>query len=124
MLITACLLIVLIGLIHSYLGEKYLLIRLFRRDNLPKLMGGDWFTKRLLRFAWHLTTVVWWAMAAIIYVLVNPSQNVESDIVNIIGVTFLLSGILSGVASHGKHLSWLVFLAIAGCCFFTDNFAI
>ena len=30
-----------IGLAHSILGERYILVRLFRRDNLPKLLGSD-----------------------------------------------------------------------------------
>lgn len=29
-----------LGLAHSILGEKYILIRLFRRTDLPKLFGG------------------------------------------------------------------------------------
>jgi hypothetical protein len=37
---------------HSYLGERYILTRLFRRDNLPKLLGGVEFTKQTLRFDW------------------------------------------------------------------------
>jgi hypothetical protein len=36
-------------------ARKYILIRLFRRDDLPKLFGGTEFTVRTLRFAWHLT---------------------------------------------------------------------
>ncbi len=50
-----------IGIAHSYLGERYILIRLFRRDDLPKLFGGPEFTIQTLRFAWHLTTIAWWA---------------------------------------------------------------
>ena len=73
MLLIGTILLLIIGLIHSYLGEKYLLIRLFRRDNLPKLLGSDWFTKRVLRFAWHLTTLAWWGFSAILYVLSNPT---------------------------------------------------
>lgn len=34
---------------HSYLGERYILVRLFRRDNLPRLFGGTEFTVRTLR---------------------------------------------------------------------------
>ncbi|MFT5881048.1 MAG: hypothetical protein ACI86X_002187 [Moritella sp.] len=63
MLITGALLAIFIGLVHSYLGELFILTRLFRQD-LPKLLGNDWFTKRILRFAWHLTTVAWWGFAA------------------------------------------------------------
>ncbi len=36
----------------SILGEKYILIRLLRRD-LPNLFSGDSFTKQTLRFAWR-----------------------------------------------------------------------
>lgn len=45
------------GIAHSYLGERYILTRLFRRDDLPRLFGGTAFTTATLRFAWHLTTI-------------------------------------------------------------------
>ncbi|MDC7807411.1 hypothetical protein PQS31_11325 [Luteimonas sp BLCC-B24] len=44
-----------LGVAHSILGERYILVRLFRRNNLPKLFGGTEFTTRTLRFAWHIT---------------------------------------------------------------------
>ena len=56
-------LVLLVGLAHSYLGERYILIRLFRRSDLPHLFGSDVFTRRTLRFAWHLTTVAWWGLS-------------------------------------------------------------
>lgn len=52
-----------VGAAHSYLGERYILIRLFRRPDLPHLFGSDLFTRRTLRFAWHLTTLAWWGFA-------------------------------------------------------------
>lgn len=57
-LTAAAVLLLLIGLAHSYLGERYIFVRLFRLE-LTKLFGSDWFTERTLRFAWHLTTVAW-----------------------------------------------------------------
>jgi len=119
MLYFGCFLLVTIGLVHSYLGEKYILIRLFRRDNLPKISGSAWYTKRVLRFAWHITTIVWWGVAAILFLLENPSVNIRQEILLTITFTFLLSGIVSAIFSHGKHLSWIVFFAIAGLCGFT-----
>ena len=56
-----------VGLAHSVLGEKYILIRLFRRPDLPKLFGGTEFTVRTLRFAWHLTTIAWWGAMAMFF---------------------------------------------------------
>lgn len=114
MLIFATILLVAIGLVHSYLGEKYLLIRLFRLDNLPHLLGSDWFTKQTLRFAWHITTVAWWGLAAILLVISNNSDNIVNDILLITASVFLVSGLVSVTFSKGKHFSWVVFLLIAG----------
>ena len=57
MLIAAALLLVLTGLAHSYLGERDILIRLFKRDNVPKLFGGTDFTTGTLRSVWHPLTI-------------------------------------------------------------------
>ena len=113
MLIIAALILTIIGFFHSYLGEKYILIRLFRRENLPKLFGDDWFTKRVLRFAWHLTTLCWWGFAGILLVLSNSESIVHRDVFLIIAAVFALSGLLSFGFSRGKHLSWLFFFIVA-----------
>ncbi len=65
MLIAAATLLFLTGVAHSYLGERYILMRLFRLDNLPQLFGGTSFTTGTLRFVWHLTTVAWWGLGYI-----------------------------------------------------------
>ena len=36
-----------LGLGHSILGERYILIRLFRRQDLPKLFGGTFLAATL-----------------------------------------------------------------------------
>lgn len=118
MLYIACVLAVLIGLLHSVLGEKYILTRLFRRDNLPQLLGGDWFTKRVLRFARHLTTIAWWGFAAILFALASPGQNIHREVLLVVAVVFLVSGILSAAFTKGKHISWLIFWAISGISFY------
>jgi uncharacterized protein (DUF486 family) len=113
MLIIGSLLLILIGFVHSFMGEKYILVRLFRNNNLPKLLGGDWFTKRVLRFAWHLTTLAWWGFAVILYLLSVPSENIRSEILLTITVVFALSGVVSLSFTRGKHLSWIFFFSIA-----------
>lgn len=40
MLITSAFIAIFLGLVHSYLGERYILTRLFGRE-LPKLLGSD-----------------------------------------------------------------------------------
>ena len=119
MLLLAATLLVIIGIVHSYLGEKYILIRLFKRDNLPHLHGSDWFTKQTLRFALHITTLAWWGFAAILLIISNNGENIVNDILLITASVFLISGFVSVVFSKGRHLSWVVFLLIAVACYYS-----
>src|SRR5215210_2783617 len=83
-----------IGCAHSYLGEKYILIRLFRRADLPVLFGGSEFTTRTLRLAWHLTTVSWWG-AAIVFFAMAQAPISSAVMGSILGAVFLSSGIVT-----------------------------
>ena len=111
MLYLAAFLAIVLGAVHSILGERYILVRLFRRVNLPKLFGGTEFTTRTLRFAWHVTTVTWWGFAALLVQLAQGSLSPASVAV-VIGYTSIASGFLPLVITRGKHLSWVVLFAI------------
>ncbi len=106
-----------IGIVHSVLGERYILRRLFRRDNLPKLFGGTEFTVLTLRFAWHITTIAWWGFAAILVLLVEQSVTFQ-NLAMVLAATYLTTSIIAFVGSRGRHLSWLVFLFIGSVCLY------
>jgi hypothetical protein len=107
----AAVLLVLLSLLHSYLGEKYILVRLFRLDHLPKIFGSDDFTKRTLRFAWHLTTIAWLGIAALMVYIAQPNIN-RVVLGNIIGLIFFLHFLVAFIGSKAKHLSWIIFILI------------
>lgn len=111
LLYLAAFLILAVSVAHSYLGERYILMRLFRRSDLPKLFGSSEFTVGTLRFAWHLTSIAWMGLAAVLIALAHPPHSAAS-LGLIVGVTFLLHGLVALLASRGKHLSWIVFLVI------------
>ncbi len=113
LLYVAAFLIAALAIAHSVLGERYILIRLFRRDDLPKLFGGTAFTKRTLRLAWHITTVGWFGFAALLIQVAQGSITPAST-VQIIGFASIASGLVSLLISRGQHLSWLVFFAVGG----------
>ena len=113
MLYLAAFLSAVLGLAHSVLGERYILVRLFRREDLPKLFGSTQFTTRTLRFAWHITTVAWCGFAALLVQLAQ-GQLTSSSTLQIIGWTFVASGFLPLIITRGKHWSWLVLFAIGG----------
>lgn len=113
--VVAASLILAIGVAHSWLGERYILMRLFRRQNIPHLLGSDVFTKRTLRFAWHLTTVFWVGIAAMLLILASYPLDASARMLSrVIAATFLVSAVAALVGSRGRHLSWVVFLLIAG----------
>mgnify|MGYP003660472062 CR=1 FL=1 len=116
MLYLAAVLIALLGLVHSVLGERYILVRLFRREGLPKLFGSTAFTTQTLRFAWHLTTVVWWGLAALIVVAARRALQ-PADVLHAIAWIALVSGFFPLVFTRGKHLAWVVFFAVAALLF-------
>lgn len=98
-----------LGLAHSVLGERYILTRLFRRP-LPPLFGDDAFTRRTLRFAWHLTTLAWWGMGALLAAYAQGGLDAGARLaVRAVALTFLATAALS----RGRHLAWVVMLLIA-----------
>ncbi|GAB4196633.1 MAG: hypothetical protein Tsb002_30130 [Wenzhouxiangellaceae bacterium] len=109
---SAAILLIGIGLAHSILGERYVLQRLGRLENLPRLrLGGRELMMEVLRFAWHITTLTWFGIAGILILIAHDQLNNHSASAIIAG-TFIFSGVISLIAARGKHYSWLVFFAI------------
>lgn len=108
MLTIASVLLVICGLAHSYLGERYLLMRLFRRDNLPHLLGDDSFTKGTLRFTWHITSFAWFGFAA----LLSLPEARSATLLYVVSAVFCASALFAACYTRGRHLSWIVFGAI------------
>lgn len=113
LLYVAAVLVTALAIAHSVLGERYILSRLFRRGDLPKLFGTSDFTVQTLRFAWHITTFAWFGLAALLVHAARGDLTV-SGMLNIVGLTAIASGFLPLFFTRGKHLSWLVFFAIGG----------
>jgi hypothetical protein len=112
MLLAAAGLASLLALAHSYLGERYILMRLFRRDALPALSGGTALTRQTLRIAWHLTGLAWLSLAAVL-VKINSHDPSRAELGLLVAGTFGTSGLVALVGSRGRHLSWIVFMAVA-----------
>lgn len=121
LLYVAAFLTVSLGIAHSYLGEKYILIRLFRRENLPRIFGDQEFTGHTLRFAWHITTVAWIGLAALLVHAGRGDLTVPGTL-RIIGVTAIISGLFPIIFTRGRHLAWIVLFAIGGISLWCSAF--
>jgi hypothetical protein len=113
-LITAAILAFGLAAAHSYLGERFILTRLFRRTELPHLFGSDLFTRQTLRFAWHLTGIAWVGLGMVLlsFTVSDPQQS-RSVALQVVSGTFLLHALITLIATRGRHLAWIIFLAIA-----------
>lgn len=114
-LLVAAILTIAIGAVHSWLGERRLIGPLLSPELRQGPLASSPFARQVLRFAWHLTSIAWWGIGAILAVLAFSPLDPQSRLmVAVIGATFLASGIVTLVASRSRHLAWPVFLAIAG----------
>ena len=109
-----------VGVAHSILGERYIIRRLFRRPDLPRLLGGTEFTTRTIRFAWHVTTIAWWGLGGALYLIASDTLT-RQRLGLVIGATFLVTSLIALVASRGRHLSWPVFLFIAAIAIYATR---
>src|SRR4051812_25779470 len=106
----AALLAFLLAVTHSWLGEVRILQPIFAVEDLPKLRGSRRAMQRIVRFAWHLTSLFFVGMAAILFYFSRAMKDVT--VLEIISITYLISAVITISVSRGRHYAWVIFLAI------------
>jgi CDP-diglyceride synthetase len=104
---------------HSWLGERWIIQPVLAMENIPQLFGSRRGMKKILRFAWHLTSVFFVGMAAVLlhYSVVGSDRAV----LFIISITYLLSAVMTLAVSRGRHYAWVVFVIIGLLTWFSRN---
>jgi hypothetical protein len=104
------------AVLHSALGER-LIFRSLSLDSLPAVAGSALFTKRVLRFFWHMVSVAWAGFAVLLWHLAEHStlDTTGQWTAAVIGWTFFASSIVALVGSRGRHFAWAILLVIAAC---------
>ncbi len=111
-LFSAGIISLIMAIIHSLMGEKYFLPRLYK-PVLPFHLGTEIFINRTLRTAWHFVSLSWiGGGAALIYLSMSPHTPLFTGFVWIVGGWYLASALLSLLLSRGRHFSWVVLFAI------------
>lgn len=114
MLTAAAAIFVLLAVAHSLLGERFIISRLLRRGDLPKIFGSASFTGQTLRYCWHLTSVLGLGMA---YLLIQLGQGDPAvALVRTLAVTAFVGTAMAIVITRGRHLSWVGFLMAGIIC--------
>ena len=109
------LLTVILALIHSIVGEILIINPLQKVEGLPAMFGSVGLTKQTLRLAWHITTLLAFGLAAVLFYYSQFSAFDSSQIfvLKSISITYFASFFVALVGSRGKHIAWFVFLLAA-----------
>lgn len=116
-LLIAAAVLAAIGIMHTVVaewkGERRLVwqiqqLTLFESDD-----AKDRLAKRIVRLAWHATSLVWCGCAVVLaYVAFVEATGPIIAVVRILSAVFLLHSVLSLAIARGRHASWLGFLIV------------
>lgn len=99
---------------HSILGERRLIGPLLSISQSETGILRNVLARRILRYAWHATSLTWIAVAAILIIAGTlPPLPQGRLIVFVIGASFLVMALISFAISRGRHIGWPL-LAAAG----------
>ena len=113
-LIAAALATLLTAFTHSYFGEKRLIAPLVTSNDgvMSRLLA-----KQVIRFAWHLTSLLWIGQALLLLRAASNSQYFDRTLVAGIGLLYVGVGLFDAVATRGKHIGWPLLTAIGVLAF-------
>jgi len=111
LLVAAAAIVGYVGMMHSILGERYVLRRLFKLPNLPLLRDDPQFTKSVLRWAWHLASLAWVGLAVLLVAVALASGDGAKVTARIVSLILLASGIIVLAGIGLRHPAWPLFLA-------------
>ncbi|MBW8845157.1 MAG: hypothetical protein JF607_09315 [Burkholderiales bacterium] len=116
-LVAAAASVFLIGLVHSWLGERLVFKHLRRAGLVPD--GGEPalrpYQTRILWASWHVVTALAWALAWVLLCLAQPAARAASagTVEPIIATALAVSGGLVLLSNRGRHPAWIALLAAA-----------
>jgi branched-subunit amino acid ABC-type transport system permease component len=112
----AAVLAILVGLVHSVLGER-LIFRRMRQGGLIPTNGARLIGEghvRILWATWHVVTIFGWSFAAILFWLGQVAPSVShSIVVNAIVIAMSASAVLVFVGTRARHPGWVGLLGVA-----------
>jgi hypothetical protein len=101
---------IIVGAVHSLLGERMI----FRLDVRESGVSGRY--RGILRASWHATTLFGWALAAVMLQgALSPSPLPPAVRISIVAAMGLAAGAVLWW-TRGRHPGWIGLLAVAVLC--------
>jgi hypothetical protein len=104
---------IFIAAAHSYLGERRIFPRLLNGDDPPTLGGSPALMRSIVRWAWHLTSFAWVALAAILISLLGDPSQLRQSVGVIVAAYLGIGAIVTFATTRGRHVAWPFFLVAA-----------
>jgi hypothetical protein len=111
-LAAAALLAILIGAVHSALGERRIFNPAERSGDAA--IGGRY--SGILRASWHATTLFGWALAAMLLWFAQAPLAFPQEVRVAAVLSLTLSALLVLVWTCGRHHGWIGLGTIAALC--------
>ena len=113
----AAILIIVVGLAHSILGEMLIFSRM-RQGRWVPTNGGSVLHQphvRILWASWHILTIFGWSFAAILFLVASESSagTPRVAVLQSVAVATLLASVLVFYATKARHPGWLGLLGVA-----------
>lgn len=112
--IAAGVLCVVTAAIHSVLGEIRLIGPVI--NSQARIMREP-LARKVLRFAWHWTSVLWLVCAGVL-VTAGTGSFVDRTILLAIATAHILGGLADAALTRGKHMGWPFILSIGALTLF------
>jgi len=93
---------------HSYAGERRLIGPLVRSN--AGIMSRA-LAKQVVRFAWHLTTLLWLGQALLLLRQASAS-SIDRGLIGGVGILYVAAGLFDAVFTRGRHIGWPLLTAI------------
>lgn len=108
---------IVVGMVHSVLGEL-LIFRRMRVDGFFPTNGGKVIGEghvRIIWASWHVVTVFGWLVGAgLLWLSVQPGHTAHgTNVLPAIALAMLVSSGLVLLATRARHPGWLGLLAVA-----------
>jgi len=117
-LLLAGVLSIVVGLIHSVLGE-WLIFNKLRAGSLIPTAAREPLRERNVRIlwaTWHATSIFGWAIGAILIKLAGSNLAASNALVDYIAFSMFAAGLLVLVATKAKHPGWIGLWSVAALC--------
>lgn len=107
---------ILLGLVHSVLGEYLIFKNKRKTGSFVPSKGSKELKERHLRIlwaSWHLASIFGWSIGAILIKISSEEYSIGHDFIfQTITWAMLLAAMLVLIGTKGKHPGWLVLLCI------------